>query len=409
MFAYLARQAIYDENLKVFAYELLFRDGVKNCFPDISPDEATSSMLAGSHLSVGVESITGSVPAFINFHQDTLLYRFPSTLDPLNVVIEIVETVDVTPELIAACKHISDLGYKLALDDYDFGAHWEPLMVYIDYIKLEVEAIELDKPEILEKIQTFRLDGKLLVAEKVETRREFLRLKEAGFHYFQGYFLSRPEMIKHKNIDVSLNSVFELVNISVSSDFDEKKVIAIFEKDVGLAFKLMRFINNPLFNKRQRIDSVKHALKYLGHVELKKFIALLAIANIKSTKPLDLILISLCRAQFCKMLASATRMKEDPPYSFILGLFSLLDALLDMPMEKIMSSLPFSELIKNVLCNEDEHGLLAKQFQLCIAFETADWTRIDVLSKELQIEQSDMFSMYYQSVQWANAMKSTFK
>ena len=128
MFAYVARQAIYDTQKRVLGYELLFRDGVQNCFPDISPDEATSSLLAQSHLSIGVENITMNKLAFINFHQDTLLYRFPSSLVPLNVVIEIAETVDLNPDLIAACEHIANLGYKIALDNYDFAPQWEPLI-----------------------------------------------------------------------------------------------------------------------------------------------------------------------------------------------------------------------------------------------------------------------------------------
>lgn len=408
MFAYVARQAIYDNNKQVFGYELLFRDGIKNCFPDISPDEATSSILAGSHLSVGVETITGNKPAFINFHQDTLLYRFPSTLNPLNVVIEVVETVQVTKELVAACEHLANLGYKIALDDYDFGQQWEVLMPFVQYIKLEVEAIDLDNRAVVKKIAEFRLQGKVLIAERVETLEEFERLKNVGFHYFQGYFLSRPEVVKHKNIEVAINSIVELVGISVSSNFNFEKINDIFEKDVGLAFKLMRFINNPSVNKRQQIDSLSHALKYLGQVELKKFIALLAIANLKGTKPLELVSISLCRAQFCKTLAGAVKLKEDPPHSFILGLFSLIDALLDMPMPEVMSSLPFSDVIKKVLCNEDQEGVLAKQFQLCIAFETANWAQIDVLAKDLNIELTDMFSMYYEAMQWANDMKQTF-
>jgi EAL and modified HD-GYP domain-containing signal transduction protein len=365
-------------------------------------------MLAGSHLSVGLESITASKPAFINFHQDTLLYRFPSTLDPLNVVIEVVETVDVTPDLVAACEHISNMGYKIALDDYDFAPHWEALMPLIQYIKLEVEEIDLNNAAIVKKIEEFKQQGKILIAEKVETIEEFETLKEAGFDYFQGYFLSKPEMVKHKNIEVSLSSVIELVSVSVSSKFDFEKVNAIFEKDVGLAFKLMRFINNPLFNKRQKIDSLQHALKYLGEVELKKFIALLTIANLKGNKPLDLVSVSLCRAHFCKLIATALEVKENPPHSFLLGLFSLIDALLDTPMDQIVTTLPFSDGLKDVLCQKESKGLMAKQYALCIAFEKADWTSIDEISKELDIKLPDMFSMYYESMEWAHNMKSTF-
>jgi EAL and modified HD-GYP domain-containing signal transduction protein len=407
MFAYVARQAIYDTQKNVFGYELLFRDGVKNCFPDISPDEATSNMLAASHLSVGVESITFNKPAFINFHTDTLIYRFPSTLNPENVVIEIVETVEVTKELVTACAHINELGYKMALDDYDFSEHWETLMPYIHFIKFEVEVIDLDNPVIVKKLKQFADEGKVLIAERVETHEEFEKFKAAGFHYFQGYFLSKPEVVKHKNIDVSMTSVIELLRISVSTEVDVAKITEIFEKDVGLTFKLMRFINNPSVNKRNKIESLSHALKFLGHVELKKFIALLTLANLKGNKPEDLLLSSLTRAQFCKLVNTKMGQSEDPPNSFILGLFSRTDALLDMPMEQVLEKLPFSEIITDVLCQRDLDDELAQQFQLCIAFETANWAKIDEFAKLINTSNEELFAMYYEATSWANQMKSS--
>lgn len=408
MLAYVARQAIYNQQKETFAYELLFRDGIKNCFPDISPDEATSSMIAGSHLSVGVENITANKIAFINFHQDTLLYRFPSTLNPLNVVIEIVESVEVTPELKQACMHISNLGYKIALDDYDFGSHWEPLMPLVNYIKLEVELVDLNNPAVIQKISDFKSKGIKLIAEKVETMEEFNRFKEAGFDYFQGYFLSVPEVVQHKNIEVSVNALIELVNISVSNDFDLDKIKEIFERDVGLSFKLMRFINNPSMNKRQSIDSLSHALKYLGQIEIKKFIALLALANLKGEKPKELVSISLARACFCKKISKEMGVPEDPPMGFVLGLFSLIDAFLDMPMSKVMSSLPFSDSIKNVLCENEKDSHLALLYQLCLAIERAEWKKIELVSQKLNVDSEEVLSNYYTSVDWANSMLASF-
>lgn len=409
MFAYVARQAIYDNKKRVFGYELLFRDGIQNCFPDICPDEATSNMLASSHLSVGVESITFNTPAFINFHQDTILYRFPSTLDPMSVVIEIVESVEVTPDLIKACEHLTNLGYKIALDDYDFSEQWEVMMHLVSFIKLEVEVIDLENPVIVNKIAKFKQQGKILLAEKVETLEEFERFKDAGFQYFQGYFLSRPEVVKHKSIEVAITSVAELVAVSISPNFDVKKINEIFEKDVGLAFKLMRFINNPMFNKRQKIESLAHALKYLGQVELKKFIALLAIANLKGNKPIDLIVSSLARAHFCKLFAVAMGQKEDPHNSFILGLFSKIDALLDLTMSDVLKSLPFSEAITDVLCETQNEGKLAQQYSMCKALERADWHAVDRLADDTGVALDDVFAMYYEAIAWANDMKSTFE
>jgi EAL and modified HD-GYP domain-containing signal transduction protein len=404
MFAYVARQAIYDTEKRVFAYELLFRDGVSNCFPDISPDEATSAMLADSHLSIGVESISFNKTSFINFHQDTIIHRFPSTLDPLNVVIEIVESVDVNEEFIAACEHIKQLGYKIALDDYNFSDLWEPLLPLVKYIKIEAEIIDLDNPSIVSSLRKLQADGKILIAEKVETFEEFERFKAAGFDYFQGYFLSHPEMIKHKSVQVATSSILELVAASSSETFDFKKINDVFEKDVGLTYKLMRFINNPLFNKRQTINSLHHAIRFLGETELKKFIALLAVANLRGNKPVDLILSSLVRANFCKLMAQAMAHKENPPSSYILGLFSHMDALMDMPMPEIMKSLPFSDDVKTALCEIHSNTELALQLRICIAFERADWAVIYEMSQKANIPESDLFSMYYESVQWANAM-----
>nr|WP_136251481.1 EAL domain-containing protein [Ningiella ruwaisensis] len=408
MFAYVARQAIYDTEKRVFGYELLFRDGVSNCFPDISPDEATSSMLAESHLSIGVENISFNKPSFINFHQDTILYRFPSTLDPLNVVIEIVETVDIDTDFIKACEHIKNMGYKIALDDYDFSPEWDDLMPLVKYIKIEADIIDLANPSIQRKLKQLQAQDKILIAEKVETIEDFERFKEAGFDYFQGYFLSKPEIVKHKRIDIASSSIVELVAISSAKVFDFDKINAVFEKDVGLTYKLMRFINNPLMNKRMKINSLHHALRYLGEVELKKFIALLAIANLKSHKPADLIVSSLVRAHFCKLMAAEMQVKDNPPSSYILGLFSHMDALMDLPMPEIMKSMPFSDDVKLALCEIHTDSQLALQLRICFAFERADWAVIYELSQKAGVKESALFEMYYASVKWADDMKSTF-
>jgi EAL and modified HD-GYP domain-containing signal transduction protein len=408
MFAYIARQAIYDLEKQVYAYELLFRDGVSNCFPDISPDEATSNMIANSHLTMGVEDITLNKHAFINFHQNTLLYRFPSTLDPLNVVVEIVETVEVDSELLKACEHIRNLGYRIALDDYDFAPRWEPLIELCNFIKIEAELIENANLKQLKKIRELKDKGIKLVAEKVETLEQFQKYKTMGFDLFQGYFLARPEVVKHKSLDAALTSIIELVGISTSPDFDINKVNDVIEKDVGLSFKLMRFINNPTFNKRNKIESLSHALKYMGSVELKKFIALLALANLKGEKPEDLITLSLIRAKFCALMSLAANQKDNPPNSFILGLFSYLDALLDQPMESLMPKLPVSDAIKDALLNPKSVSKLANQLRLCRAFELADWENIEKLSTTIELDTEELYEMHYTAMKWTNDVKNSF-
>jgi len=364
-------------------------------------------MIANSHLTVGIEDITFKKPAFINFHKDTLLYRFPSTLDPLSVVIEIVETVEVNDELVQACKHIRDLGYQLALDDYDFAPRWDVFLPFIDFIKVEVEEIEKQGAAAIAKIQILNARGIKIIAEKVETHEQFERFKAMGVKLFQGYFLARPELIRHRDLNASLNSVTKLVSLSNSPNFDTKEVIKVIEKDVGLAYKLMRFINNPMINKRQKIESLQHAINYMGHVEIKKFIALLALANMRGEKPTELLIQSLVRARFCSLMSIELELPENPPTSFLLGLFSMLDALLDQTMENLVGKLPVGQELRDALCKKNIDSTMGLQMRACFAFEEANWDEIDYIALQFELTGERLYTLYYEAMHWAQNMNDS--
>ena len=405
MFSYIARQAILDKNKELYSYELLFRDGEQNCFPDISPDEATSKILTDSHLDLGLEDITAGKLAFINFHQDTLLHRFPTSLDPKKVVIEVVETVKPTAELIQACKNIKELGYTIALDDHDFDPKWDPLLPYTDIIKVDV--VECDPQILIDNIGKYVGSKIKLVAEKIETIEDFEKYRDMGFDYFQGYFFTRPEIIKQKKLPTSKLSLIELISASSSVEFDIGRVSSIIERDVSLSYKLLRFINNPLVNTSHEISNLRHALNYMGQIEVKKFIALLALANLGDSKPVELIHLSLVRAKFCELIGQAKSLSNNPPTGFLVGLFSLLDALLDQPMQDIVEKLPIGEDIKAALCG-DENEL--RQFLALIkAFESGYWKGVANISKQLSLDLKMTQAFYNESLKWGIAMKHSVR
>ena len=405
MFTYVARQAILDGNKELYSYELLFRDGENNCFPDISPDEATSKILTDNHLDLGLDEISEGKPAFINFHQDTLLHRFPTSLDPKKVVIEIVETVKPTAELISACINIKQLGYSLALDDHDFNPQWDALLPYTDIIKVDI--VECDEQVLLENIEKCKRLNIKLVAEKIETAEEFEKYKEMGFDYFQGYFFAKPEIIKQKKLPTSKLSLIELIGVSGATEFDLAKVNAIIERDVSLSYKLLRFINNPTVNKAAQITSLRHALNYMGQVEVKKFVALLALANLGDSKPVELLHLSLVRAKFCDLMAQSKSMSDNPPKGFLVGLFSLLDALLDQPMLSVVEKLPLSEDVKDALCGHENE--LKKFLSLIRAFERGYWKGVSNISEQLSIDLKMTQAFYNESLKWGIAMKQIVK
>jgi EAL and modified HD-GYP domain-containing signal transduction protein len=403
MFTYIARQAILDKNQELYAYELLFRDGENNCFPDISPDEATSKILTDSHLDLGLEDISAGKPVFINFHQDTLLHRFPTSLDPKSVVIEVVETVEPTTEVVQACKNIKELGYTIALDDHDFDPKWDVLLPYADIIKVDI--VECDEPTLIDNIKKYADSKVKLVAEKIETMAEFEKYRDMGFDYFQGYFFARPEIIKQKKLPTSKLSLIELIGASAADEFDLDKVNTIIGRDVSLSYKLLRFINNPLVNKTYEISNLRHALNYMGQVEVKKFIALLALANLGDNKPVELIHLSLVRAKFCDLMGQAKSLSNNPPTGFLVGLFSLLDSLLDQPMQGIVEKLPIGADIKAALCGDESQ--LRQFLALINAFERGYWQGVANISKQLSVDLRMTQAFYNESLKWGIAMRQS--
>jgi EAL and modified HD-GYP domain-containing signal transduction protein len=403
MFTYTARQAILDNNKELYAYELLFRDGENNYFPDISPDEATSKILTDCHLDLGLKDISAGKPVFINFHQNTLIHRFPTSLDPKSVVIEVVETVELNAELVKACKNIKELGYTLALDDHDFDPRWDVLLPYADIIKVDI--VECDEQALIDNIGKYAGSKIKLVAEKIETLKEFEKYRDMGFDYFQGYFFARPEIVKQKKLSTSKISLIELIGASAAAEFDLDKVNSIIERDVSLSYKLLRFINNPLINKTNEICNLRHALNYMGQVEVKKFIALLALANLGDNKPVELIHLSLVRAKFCDLIGQAKSLSNNPPMGFLVGLFSLLDALLDQPMHDIVDKLPIGNDIKAALCGDGNE--LRQSLALIRAFERGYWKGVANISKQLSLDLKMSQAFYNESLKWSVAMRQS--
>lgn len=400
MFAYVARQPIFDVNREVYAYELLFRIGEDNCFPDIPPDEATSKILTSTHLSLGIEEITGDKKAFINFHRDTLMFRFPTSLDANKVVIEVVETVEVDEELVAACKHIRGLGYPIALDDYDMKGKWEAFIPFTSVVKIDITEIPHD--EIPALVSRFKSNGIKLVAEKIETYEEYRKFKDMGFDYFQGYFLAKPEIVRHRKIGPSGLTMMQLLTLSSQPKLNFDEVNKIIERDPSLTYLLLRFINNPLVNKRHKITSLKHALTFMGEVEVKKFISLLALANLNDGQPTELMQMALVRAKFCELIYTQIHPNDNPLTGFLTGLLSLLDAMMEQSIEDLVSKVPISDAVKDALCGQP--GLLRNCLTLTQYFERAKWAGIQQFSAKYDLKQSLLHSYYNEAIKWAKHM-----
>lgn len=398
MYFYAARQPILDRNKVLYAYELLFRDGLSNVFPEIDGDEATSKMIAGSQFSFGLEDFLGDKPGFINFTLDSLLKKFPSMLPKEQVVVEILETVQPGKRLLAECQHLKEQGYTLALDDYIHQPVWRHFYPYIDIIKIDFRDTDI---ETIKSVQEAIADFPhiKLLAEKVETNEEFQQALDMGFYYFQGFFFSQPEMMQTKALSPAQMTLAELLYETSKAELDLVKITNIFQRDVSLSYKLLRYSNSSIFKRRAEIETIKQALVVLGQVELKKFLSLLFTAQISSDKPAELMRMSMTRARFAEGLASIDG-KVDTGKAFLTGLMSLMDAILDESIASVMEKLPLAKEIKDALV--ENTGVLADYLTLIKYYETAQWQQANQVINQLGIATEKVPDAYHTAVQWAN-------
>lgn len=402
MYSYIARQPILNITQETIAFELLFRDGKSNSFPNIDPDKATSKIIVDNQLTLGIEEVTGNLPAYINFHADALIHNFPTFLDPKKIVVEILEDVPISDELLNACKLLKEKGYTLALDDHDFDVKWDPFLSIVDIIKVDILDVSIvDINRFLARLKNYNIT---FLAEKVETLKEFEQLKILGFTLFQGYFFAKPEMIKQKSIVSSKKHIIDLIGHASSVKFDFEAISEIFSKDLGLTYKLLRFINNPGYGPSKEISSLKHALIYIGELELKKFIALLVLADLNENKPNEIIRISLVRAKFCEQLSLMNNDSENPPKAFLTGMLSLIDGVLNQHINMVMDILPIHSEIKEALVQKENY--LAKYLDLSFALEQGEWQQGQKISNSIGGIEENYLKAYQESINWSDAMLS---
>lgn len=396
---YAARQPILDKSKKIFAYELLFRDSVNNVFPDIDGDEATSKMIEASQFHMGISEFTGNKPAFINFTLETLNQGYPRMLAPEEVVIEILETIKPSKKLLALCKDLYEKGYTLALDDYEHQSVWLHFYPYIKIIKIDIQLSGLDEiKEVLASIKEY--PHIKMLAEKVETYDEYNQMLQLGFDYFQGYFFAKPEMIKTKNLSPSQIAMAELLYEMSKPELDLTSITRVFEHDISLSYKLLRYANSVIFKRLNEISSIRQALVILDSGELKRFIGLMFAVAINPDKPSELVNLAMTRAKFCELVAQDITSLLNVSIAFLTGLFSMIDALLDEDMAVVLDKLPLSNDIKEPLLTKA--GVMAALIKLVEFIEQAQWDKAALIIEKLQLDKDKVAQHYNQALTWAD-------
>ena len=397
---YIARQPILNVHKRLYAYELLYRGAETYTLQNVSGNRATASLLTSTFLTRGIEEVSGMRPCFINFTQDLLERNLPAAFPKNQLVIEILETVQPTDKLIDVCRKLHDEGYTIALDDFVYNRNLEPLIECADIVKIDVRLTPLDTiTRTLNRLQNRKVR---LLAEKVESVREFEMANRLGFSYFQGYFFSKPEKIEIKELSSSKVNLLRLLAEVTRKETTLEKLQEIISVDIAISYKLMRFLNSAYFYRLQEVKSVKHAIAYLGERELRRFVLLVVVSELASEQPGELTRLALVRAKFCELLGEASPYRDRADELFIMGLFSLLDTMLGSPMERIMDRLPIGRTVKDALTRKA--GVMAMFLQVAEAFERNQHKRIVSLLRELKVNTKNITDSYIRAVRYANGL-----
>jgi EAL and modified HD-GYP domain-containing signal transduction protein len=315
-------------------------------------------------------------------------------------VVEVLEDIPPTPDIVEVCRKLRSEGYSIALDDFVYDPSLDPLINVADIIKFDLRISSIDTiRKTLHKLSRYNLK---YLAEKVESHEEFVQASKLGFSYFQGYFFCRPERIKIREVDsAKINLVNLLAEVSRKTT-SLKKLEKIIQGDVGLAYKLLRYINSSYFYRLTKIESVAHAITYLGDREIRRFIILVLISELATDKPAELVRLAVVRAKMGELLARETVLKEKEDEIFLLGLFSLLDAMLDTTIDFICERLSLGDHLKNALIHRT--GPYAPYLQAVIGYEKRDTTACLAALEKISLGPEKLHQMYLEAITFAESV-----
>lgn len=390
---YTARQPILDMHGRVHGYELLFRSGPEEVFRG-DGDLATRTMLDNTVI-FGLEKLTGGLPAFVNCTADALTGQLVHVLPSSMTVLEILENLEPTKTLIDACRALKTSGFRLALDDFTWAPKFEPLIALADYVKVDFILTQSE----MRKALVSRLRGRAvaMIAEKIETQKEYKQACAEGFTLFQGYYFCRPELLENHKVPVNRLSYLEILQLLRSDTIDLKKLTRLVKRDAALTYRLLRLVNSPVSAIRQEVRSVQAALVMVGEECFRRIATLAITSELNAGQPTEILRMSFVRGRFCEL--AAARCGLDPTEQYLLGMLSLLPAMLRLPMAELVPALALREEIRRALLGTDTpERVLLKWME---SQERGDWAGCDALAESSRLDIQHLGGCYAAAVLWA--------
>ena len=397
---YVARQPILNTAGQVFGYELLYREIGSDIGCTIATDAASARVFSDAVLAMGLDTLTAGRRAFMNISRRVLLSDVATVLPAETVVLELLEDISVDYEVIDACRRLQAQGYVLALDDYTPGCPTEALLPYASMVKVDMLSTT---PQERAQIVATMPKSIRLIAEKVETAAVFEEADSAGYHLFQGYYFCRPATFKARTLSTTAIAYARLLVALNKPEATIAEVEDLIKRDPSLTYRVLQCVNSAGFGVRRQLESIRQALVLLGLDQVRKWASVWALAGLNVGGNPEVVTTAVVRARSCELVAESILGNEDAAEYFLLGLCSMLDAMLGRPMKEAVADLPVSDRVRGALLGQPNPA--RRILDAVIAYERALWETSAMLLEQVGAEPDRLAAAYNDALVWARGLQ----
>lgn len=400
----LGRQPILNRNEELVAYELLFRSAGSQAADVTDASHATASVIINTLIGFGIEDILGKHKGFINLELELLMDDSLHILPKEQIVIELLETLQVTPELVERCRSLKECGFTLALDDHEYSPVYHGLYEIVDIIKVDLMQSPLER--LVAMTKQFEPYPLQLLAEKVETHEQFNQCLDLGFDLFQGYYFAKPSVMEKKKMDDSGSTLLKIMRL-LSEDAEQLEIESTFRADPGLTYKLLLLVNSVGTGTRTKIDTIRHAIAILGRQQIKRWVQLALFAS-SDQRGMENPLVDMAavRAGFMENMAGChpglKRQQDSTEKAFMTGILSVLERVYDIPLDEVVRKLNLSDDVKDALVSRQ--GMLGNLLYAAELLEELEFTQLGALLDEMGVSSDDVFISQKKAFVWRNGI-----
>ena len=397
----MARHPILDRNRKVYGYDLRFQELPDGASSSTNGDIAAARVISDGILAIGLDNLIDGRKAFVNVGRNLLLEGIPAVLPPARVVIELSADIEADAEVVAACRELRTAGYSLAVDDFVLNEWTADLVPFANFLKVDFSEAPPDSRAAL--AGTTGASHPMLIAKKVETLDAFDRASQEGFEYFQGFFFGRPLILQGRDVPGHKMAHLRLLRALNDPDLSVHHLENLIKHDAALCYRILRTVNSAAFALQAPVHSIREALVLLGRDTVRRWASLWALAGLNENAHAELTVMSTVRARCCEILAASTGDEEAAAEGFLVGMCSLLDAILGRPMEAILADLPVAESTRAALLGQDNRT--RRLLDCAIAYEQGEWDRCATLATRAGITVAKLPQAFSEALLWSRELQ----